>query len=94
MPTETNRQVAERIAKAHVNWPQGYKAFARAVAAIEAALDAERERALLDAARQECVFCAGVGGYNSTPVQAALPAETDAGSYVHRITNSADCCAS
>ena len=51
---------------------------------IEPAVNAERERALLDAARKECVFCAGVDGYNSTPVQAALPAETDAGNYVHR----------
>lgn len=36
------------------------------------------------AARQECVFCAGVEGYNPLPVKAALPIETDAGNYVHR----------
>jgi hypothetical protein len=52
--------------------------------ALEAVRRDERQRALTDAARQECVFCAGVEGYNPSPVKAALPVETDAGSYVHR----------
>jgi hypothetical protein len=43
--TETVREVAEDIAKDCVNWPQGYKAFARAVDAIEAAINARDERA-------------------------------------------------
>lgn len=52
--------------------------------ALKAVARDERERALTDAARQECVFCAGVEGYNPLPVPAALPIETDAGNYVHR----------
>lgn len=46
--------------------------------ALEAVRQDARERALTEAARLECVFCAGVPGFNPDPV------EVEAGNYVHR----------
>lgn len=74
--TEARRQVAERIAAPTIGKvaPAVYREL---VADMEAALDAAREWALIDAAHQECDLCAGVDGYNPTPVLTA-------GNYVHR----------
>lgn len=75
------REIAEEIAEGVTNQEYHNRKLADR---IEKALRDERERALGDAACQECVFCAGVEGYNPSPVQAALPVEMDAGNYVHR----------
>lgn len=70
------RTTAERIAYKYLDRAFG---SAKLQADIEKALRDERDRALADAARQECAFCAGVEGYNAT----AVKADTDDG-YVHR----------
>ncbi len=81
MKTETPHEAAERITQSVAMicgcaWESCTVIYSNTVEAIEAALNAERVRALSDAACQECVFCAGVEGYNPLPVEAK-------DSYVH-----------
>lgn len=84
---ETLEKIAERIPRDWIDRARNGAAMscvlleqdkALLVNAILSALRNERERALRDAARLECVFCAGADGFNP------LPVEVEAGNYVHR----------
>lgn len=82
---ETLEQIAKRLPKELYNIVcfSCSEAFCKhwqedASDVILSALRDERETALRDAARLECIFCAGVDGFNP------LPVEVEAGNYVHR----------
>lgn len=76
--TEAKSTRGEQIAQAAFDQDDAPESVSELADAIDEALRNERERALVDAAKLECVFCAGVEGLNP------LPVVIEGGSYVHR----------